>query len=316
MTISNSEFIGNGENCINVKSGAKITLNNVSSDVPLVNDTISMAILEAKDVVYGNDVNIKIQVNSSVIAQLNKGKVVVKINGVEYTADVKYGIATLVIPKLDPGTYNANIAYVDDNISRAEIPVNLKKKKKDIAINAKNAAYVINYGGTYKASFNVADGNKVTFTLNGKKIGTSTIKNGVASIKLTAKILKTAKAGNKNLVINFAGDANYNAASKTVRITINKEKTKMVAKKKTFRKAVKVKKYAVTLKNSKGKAVKKVKVTLKVKGKTYMAKTNAKGKATFKIKNLKKKGTFKATIKFKGNAYYKAVTKKVKIRIR
>ena len=90
----------------------------------------------------------------------------------------------------------------------------------------------------------------------------------------------------------------------------------MVAKKKTFRKAVKVKKYAVTLKNSKGKAVKKVKVTLKVKGKTYMAKTNAKGKATFKIKNLKKKGTFKATIKFKGNAYYKAVTKKVKIRIR
>ena len=241
MTISNSEFIGNGENCINVKSGAKITLNNVSSDVPLVNDTISMAILEAKDVVYGNDVNIKIQVNSSVIAQLNKGKVVVKINGVEYTADVKYGIATLVIPKLDPGTYNANIAYVDDNISRAEIPVNFTVNKKDIAINAKNAAYVINYGGTYKASFNVADGNKVTFTLNGKKIGTSTIKNGVASIKLTAKILKTAKAGNKNLVINFAGDANYNAASKTVRITINKEKQRWLPKRKPSGKLLKSK---------------------------------------------------------------------------
>ena len=60
----------------------------------------------------------------------------------------------------------------------------------------------------------------------------------------------------------------------------------------------------------------KVKLTLKIKGKTYKATTNAKGKATFKIKNLKKKGTFKATIKFKGNAYYNAVTKKVKIKIK
>ena len=57
-------------------------------------------------------------------------------------------------------------------------------------------------------------------------------------------------------------------------------------------------------------------ITLKVKGKTYKAKTNNKGKATFKIKNLKKKGTFKATIKFKGNKYYKAATKKVKIKIK
>ena len=38
------------------------------------------------------------------------------------------------------------------------------------------------------------------------------------------------------------------------------------------------------IKNSKGKGVKNVKVTLKVKGKTYNAKTNSKGKATFKIK--------------------------------
>ena len=44
------------------------------------------------------------------------------------------------------------------------------------------------------------------------------------------------------------------------------------------------------LKNNVGKAIKNAKVTLKVKGKTYKAKTNSKGKATFKIKNLKKKG--------------------------
>ena len=40
--------------------------------------------------------------------------------------------------------------------------------------------------------------------------------------------------------------------------------------------------------------MKKAKVTLKVKGKTYAAKTNSKGKATFKITKLTKKGTYKA----------------------
>ena len=43
---------------------------------------------------------------------------------------------------------------------------------------------------------------------------------------------------------------------------------------------------------------------------------NNKGKATFKIKNLKKKGTYKAVIKFKGNKNYKATSKKVKIKVK
>ena len=317
MIISNSEFIGNGEDCIDVKSGAQITLNNVSSDVPLVNDTISMAILEAKDVIYGNDINIKVQVNSSIISPLNNGKVVVKVNNVEYSVDVKDGIATLVIPELDVGTYNVNVVYIDNNMSRADIPVNFTVNKRDITINANDAAYIINYGGTYKVSFtNVVDGTKVTFTLNGKNIGTSAIINGAASIKLTAKILKTAKAGKKNMIIKIE-NSNYSLTSKTVKITINKEKTKIIAKKKTFKKSTKTKKYTITLKNSKGKAVNKAKVTLKVKGKTYKSKTNSKGKATFKITKLTKKGTFKATINFKGNNYYyKAVTKKANIKIK
>lgn len=70
------------------------------------------------------------------------------------------------------------------------------------------------------------------------------------------------------------------------------------------------------LKNSKGKALKKVKVTLKVKGKTYTAKTNSKGKATFKIKKLTKKGKYKATVTYKGDNCYNKVSKKVIITIK
>ena len=70
------------------------------------------------------------------------------------------------------------------------------------------------------------------------------------------------------------------------------------------------------MKNSKGKAVKKVQLNLKVNGKTYKAKTDAKGKAVFKIKNLKKKGSYFAKVNFNANSYYKASSKKIKISIK
>ena len=230
---------------------------------------------------------------------------------------------TILIPVLSAGNYALTVTTVpDENHTEVTKTVNITVNKLNTVITADNKVYVINYGGKYSSTVKDANGKvlsgvKVTFALNGKNLGSATTNaNGVATITLTVKMLKTAKAGNRNLVINFAGDANHNMASKTVKITINKEKTKIKAKKKTFKMSKKVKKYAMTLKNSKNKPVKKVKVTLKIKGKTYKAKTNNKGKATFKIKKLTKKGTFRATIKFKGNKYYKKATKKVKIKVR
>ena len=60
-------------------------------------------------------------------------------------------------------------------------------------------------------------------------------------------------------------------------------------------------------------SIKKVKLIIKIKNKTFKATTNAKGKATFKIKKLTRKGKYTATIKFAGNKNYKATSKKVKI---
>lgn len=102
------------------------------------------------------------------------------------------------------------------------------------------------------------------------------------------------------------------AQSKT---NAKKAATKIIAKKKKFKAKKKVKKYTITLKSGK-KPIKKVLVTLKIKGKTYKAKTNAKGKATFKIKKLTKKRKYTAVIKFKGNVKYAPSTKKVKIIIK
>ena len=91
---------------------------------------------------------------------------------------------------------------------------------------------------------------------------------------------------------------------------------KLIAKATTFKSSVKTKKYSVTLKTSKNKAMKNTKVTLKVNKKTYTSTTNSKGQATFKITKLTKKGKFTAVVKFAGNKYYNAKTVKPKITVK
>ena len=156
-----------------------------------------------------------------------------------------------------------------------------------------------------------------TVSIDGKVVETKELKDGAASITVN-----NLAAGNHKIGVSYSGDGKYAAISQNTTLNIKepakpvvKKATKIVAKKKTFKAKTKVKKYTITLKSGKT-LLKKVKVTLKVKGKTYTVKTNKKGKAVFKIKNLKKKGKYTATIKFKGNKNYKPATKKVKITVK
>lgn len=159
-----------------------------------------------------------------------------------------------------------------------------------------------NYGNAIPHAF-------VNVNLNGRTTTIITDAQGKASFPINL-VPNTYKVR-----ISFDGNNNYLSTSITVNVVVKKATSKLTASKKTFKRKVKTKKYTVTLKAN-GKAISKVKVSLKVKGKTYKVKTNAKGKATFKIKNLKKKGKFTATVKFAGNAYYTAVSKKVKITVK
>ena len=153
-------------------------------------------------------------------------------------------------------------------------------------------------------------GVQVTINLNGVKTLT-TDSNGQVKLTTNGLAPKTYTT-----TITFAGNTNYAKSSTTAKVTVKKATPKLTANKKTFKKSLKTKKYTVTLKDNQNKAMKNIKVTIKVNKKTYTAKTNAKGKATFKIKKLTKKGTYKATLTYKGNSYYNKVTKKVNIKIK
>ncbi len=158
------------------------------------------------------------------------------------------------------------------------------------------------------------NGNKLKNKYVTVKVGTISKKlrtnsNGQVSVDVSSLVPKTYTA-----TIQFAGDSKYTASSKKVSVVIKKANPKITAKAKTFKRTLKTKKYSITLKNNKNKVMKNTKVTIKVNGKTYTAKTNAKGVATFKITKLTKKGSFKSIITYAGSKYYNKVTKTVTIK--
>ena len=205
-----------------------------------------------------------------------------------------------------------NQSYDVDSINAT---LTISKDTSKLTASAVTTAY---NGGKYLVT-NLKDssgrpikGVKITIKLsNGKTSTQITDKNGQVKFSTNGLAPKTYTA-----TITFAGNTIYKQSTTTAKVTVKKATPKLTAAKKTFKKSVKTKKYTVTLKDNNGKAMKKVKLTLKIKGKTYKAKTNVKGKAVFKIKKLTKKGTFKAKVKFAGNTYYNAVTKTVKIKIK
>ena len=214
----------------------------------------------------------------------------------------------------DYADYQIHASYIGlDNVTINNATITVSKVNTILTADAVTATYNINryFVITLKdANGNALSGAKLTVDLNGAREYV-TDANGQVKVNVVKLVPKTYTA-----IITFNGDDIYVKSTKNVQVIVKKAKAKIVAKKKTFKKSKKVKKYTATLKNNVGKAIKKVKLTLKVKGKTYKAKTNAKGKAVFKIKNLKKKGKYRATVKFAGNNYYSKVTKKVKITVK
>lgn len=180
----------------------------------------------------------------------------------------------------------------------------------DTVLTAK--ALKVYAGNTGKLQATLVDSNGVALTnkevaivIDGVIKNVKTDANGVATLSV-----KYAAATTKYATIAFLGEGNlYKSSIATAKITVVKKATTLkAAKVKVTGKAKKAIKVKVTLKTGKT-AIKGKKVTIKVNGKTFSAKTNAKGVATISVK-VAKKGTFKATFKFAGDSAYKASTSK------
>ena len=264
----------------------------------------------------------------NVVLSDSNGNPIVNQMGTVSIGDEKYPFTTdengaaSVALSLTPGSYNATVETLssyDYKSGYAVSTINVTDDRTKSAFTATGkTVFLKTIVSGYKYSVTLKDANgkalankAVTIAYNGITYKATTNAKGVATVTLKAKAI-----GSKYATIRFAGDDVNKATTKKVTIKVTKQATKITAAKKTFKRTLKTKKYTITLKNSKGKVISKAKVTLKVKGKTYKATTNAKGKATFKITKLTKKGKYTAAVKFAGSKYYKAKTAKPKITIK
>lgn len=147
---------------------------------------------------------------------------------------------------------------------------------------------------------------RVVINFNGKNYYKTTDKNGCVKIQINLE-----KKGTYSIVCCFLGDDKYDASFKSFKIKANPVKPKLKVANKKFKLKSNKKTLKAKFLSPKGKAVKGKKISFKINGKTYSAKTNSKGIAAVKVK-LNKRKTYKFTAKFAGDKTFKAISIKGK----
>ena len=294
-----------------------------SSSVP-VNITVNRipTAISAPDIAftYGEDKYLIVTLKDKYGNPLANETVSVKLTIKKMTGVTDDNGQARFLMDLAPKSYVAAISFAGNEThlsssSSSNIVVNQINGKISTEITGYDLTSVYNEGKyitvTLKDNYGNLMGNRpLTINFNGKTMTYKTDGRGQVKLSTASLVPNTYVAK-----VSFAGDSKYDDSSFTVNLVVKKATPYLFASKKKL-KVKSAKKFRVTLKTNKNVAMKKVKISLKVKGKTYTAKTNKKGQAIFKLTKLTKKGTYKAVITYKGNNCYNKVTKKVKITIK
>ena len=244
----------------------------------------------------------------------NETKEIHKLNGnINLPLEVTvYTNSKAITKKLENGIATFNIKPADnDDVVYAKI----NNQTLALDVNSKYSTLIVNdftkyYKNSKKLSVKLVDcynnginGEKVSIIMAGKTYTTNTNKNGIASFK----IKDTPKTFNVKVI--YKGNEYYTGNEKSIKVKV--VKPIITASKTTIRKNGK---FVVTFKNANKKAIKHVKVKLKINGKTYFKTTNAKGQAKITIK-LKANKKYTVKVGFKSAETYgtTTLTKKIKV---
>ena len=174
---------------------------------------ISSMDVDVKDIKVGDDAVISVALPEDAT-----GNVTVNINGKNYTAVVKYGVASVTVPNLANGTYSVSVFYNGDD---TYMPMENSTK------------FTVSKVSDYNMTVDIADiikGENATITVTTPKDGTGsvvvtingtdykgTVTNGTAKV-----IIPGLDEGTYKVVTFYTGDAKYDSMIVNGTITVNK----------------------------------------------------------------------------------------------
>ncbi|MDO5832513.1 MAG: hypothetical protein Q4Q14_06695, partial [Methanobrevibacter sp.] len=236
-------------------------------------------------------------------ALANQTKTVV-VDGKEYPIEYVNGTATITTEPIEPVKQIATIIESEYKFTRQA-----------------NDYYVGERGDFFYAVLKDINGKPLAnmpckVAVNGPIYDVVTDEQGRFGVQVNL-----AAANTYTYALSFLGNDKYSASFNSTKLILTAKKTSISAKAKTFNAKAKTKTISVTLKTVRnpydGKTYLKAgkKISLKINGKIYTAKTNAKGVAKFAI-ILAKKGKYTAKFTFAGDKTYKASSKSIKVTIK
>ena len=174
---------------------------------------ISSMDVDVKDIKVGDDAVISVALPEDAT-----GNVIVNVNGKNYTAVVKYGVASVTVSNLANGTYSVSVFYNGDD---TYMPMENSTK------------FTVSKVSDYNMTVDIADiikGENATITVTTPKDGTGsvvvtingtdykgTVTNGTAKV-----IIPGLDEGTYKVVTFYTGDAKYDSMIVNGTITVNK----------------------------------------------------------------------------------------------
>ena len=256
-----------------------------------------------------------------------------KVNGVEQnlTTDAN-GIATIPVS----ANTTAEVSYTDSNKATVTSSMSLTVIETIVEINktievppVRNASQIVcedmntiavakddgRIGEYFYVKLVDANGNplvnkSVQIGFNGKVYNRTT--NETGEVKLQINL---AYKGTYTFAIAYLGDDNYNGSFVVSKITVKQQTPKLTTASKTYKASAKTKALTATFKTANGNVIADKTIKFTVNGKTYSAKTNAKGIATVNV-SLNTKGTYSFTAKYAGDDTFKATSASGKLTLK
>ena len=181
----------------------------------------SSVLVNVDDIVVGEDAVVNV-----VLPDDANGNVTITVNGKNYVAVVKYGVASVTISDLAKGNYNVSVKYSGDgkylpseNATHFDV---VKASEYNVTIIIDVGDIVVGEDAVIGVSVPDIVSGVVNVTVNGRSYNVAIV-DGKGVL-----IISNLAAGNYNVNVNYAGDNKYLPSSNSANFTVSKVSSSVI----------------------------------------------------------------------------------------